>query len=259
MSISAAEKWRKDLDSWSIPQEILDQAEEAPWTHAPALFALPERIADTPSHQKAREALSETGSVLDIGCGGGVATFAIAKSGNYVIGVDHQAEMLEMYMQNAKSRSIESEVHDGFWPAISDQVPVADVVTVHHVVYNVGDIEPFLKAVDIHARKRVVIELPLVHPMTSASAGWKHFWNLIRPTSPNADDLLSVLSEMGIKAQLEEFSADFPLEQSPQDIAERTRVRLCLPPSRLDAVKSCLIDHPFATKRDLAVIWWDKV
>lgn len=259
MSISAAEKWRRDLDSWSIPQEILDQAEEAPWTHAPALFALPDQIADTPSHQKAREALSATGSVLDIGCGGGVATFAIAKSGNHVIGVDHQAEMLEMYTQNAKSRSIESEVHDGFWPAISDQVPVADVVTVHHVVYNVGDIEPFLKAVDSHAHQRVVIELPLVHPMTSASAGWKHFWNLIRPTSPNADDLVSVLNEMGIKAQLEKFSADFPLEQSPEDIAERTRVRLCLPPSRLDEVKSFLIDHPFATKRDLAVIWWDKV
>ena len=259
MSISAAEKWRRDLDSWSIPQEILDQAEEAPWTHAPALFALPDQIADTPSHQKAREALSATGSVLDIGCGGGVATFAIAKSGNHVIGVDHQAEMLEMYTQNAKSRGIESEVHDGFWPAISDQVPVADVVTVHHVVYNVGDIEPFLKAVDKHARLRVVIELPLVHPMTSASAGWKHFWNLIRPTSPNADDLVTVLNEMGIKAQLEKFSADFPLEQSPEDIAERTRVRLCLPPSRLDEVKSFLIDHPFATKRDLAVIWWDKV
>jgi len=259
MSISAAEKWRRDLDSWSIPQEILDQAEEAPWTHAPALFALPDQIADTPSHQKAREALSATGSVLDIGCGGGVATFAIAKSGNHVIGVDHQAEMLEMYMQNAKARSIESEVHDGFWPAISGQVPVADVVTVHHVVYNVGDIEPFLKAVDNHARQRVVIELPLVHPMTSASAGWKHFWNLIRPTSPNADDLVSVLNEMGIKAHLEKFSADFPLEQSPEDIAERTRVRLCLPPSRLDEVKSFLIDHPFATKRDLAVIWWDKV
>jgi len=259
MSISAAEKWRRDLDSWSIPQEILDQAEEAPWTHAPALFALPDQIADTPSHQKAREALSATGSVLDIGCGGGVATFAIAKSGNHVIGVDHQAEMLEMYMQNAKARSIESEVHDGFWPAISGQVPVADVVTVHHVVYNVGDIEPFLKAVANHARQRVVIELPLVHPMTSASAGWKHFWNLIRPTSPNADDLVTVLNEMGIKAQLEKFSADFPLEQSPEDIAERTRVRLCLPPSRLGEVKSFLIDHPFATKRDLAVIWWDKV
>jgi len=203
MSNAAAEKWRKDLDSWTIPKEILDQAEEAPWTHAPALFALPDQIADTPSHKKARDALSENGSVLDIGCGGGVATFAIAKSSNRVIGVDHQVEMLEMYMQNAKSRSIKFEVHDGFWPAVADQVPIADVVTVHHVVYNVGEIEPFLKELDSHARKRVVIELPLVHPMTSASDGWKHFWNLIRPTSPNADDLLSVLNEMGIKANLE--------------------------------------------------------
>ena len=259
MTNVAAQKWRKDLASWTIPQEILDQAGEAPWTHAPALFALPDHITDTTSHQKAREALSEIGSVLDIGCGGGVATFAIAKCGNHVIGVDHQAEMLEMYMQNAKSRSIDSEVHEGFWPAIAGQVPIADVVTVHHVVYNVGEIEPFLKAVDSHARKRVVIELPLLHPMTSASAGWEHFWNLIRPTSPNADDLLEVLHEMGINARMEKFSADFPLEQSAEDIAERTRVRLCLPPSRLGEVKEFLKDHPFTTKRDLAVIWWDKV
>ena len=259
MSVQAAEKWKLDLASWAIPQEILDQAEEAPWTHAPALFALPDEIADTPSHRIAREVLTTNGSVLDIGCGGGVATFAIAKSGNYVIGVDHQAEMLEMYMQNAKSRAIDSEIHEGFWPANAAQVPIADVVTVHHVAYNVGDIEPFLRELDNHANKRVVIELPLVHPMTSASAGWEHFWNLIRPTSPNAGDLLGVLREMGISAQMEKFSADFPLEQSSEDIAERTRVRLCLPPSRLNEVKEFLKDHPFATKRDLAVIWWDKV
>lgn len=259
MAISASEKWRADLQSWDIPKEILDQAEEAPWTHAPALFALPDKIADTPSHRIAKEALKEDGSVLDIGCGGGVATFAIAKSGNHVIGVDHQTEMLEMYMQNAKSRNINAEVHDGFWPAISDQVPIADVVTVHHVVYNVGEIEPFLRALNSHAVKRVVIELPLVHPMTSASSGWKHFWNLVRPTSPNADDLLSVLNEMGINAHLEKFSADFPLEQSPEDIADRTRVRLCLPQSRLEEVKEFLEENPFSTKRELAVVWWDKV
>jgi len=256
---AAAEKWKRNLDSWAIPQEILEQAEVAPWVHPPALFALPEIISETPSHMKAREALPEGGSILDIGCGGGVATFAIAKRGNHVIGVDHQAEMLDMYSKNAKARDIESEVHEGFWPAIADQVPVADVVTVHHVVYNVGDIEPFLREADKHARKRVVLELPLAHPMTSASPGWKHFWNLVRPTSPTADDLLLVLNEMGINAHIEKFSADFPLEQSAEDIAERTRVRLCLPPARIDEVRTFLIDHPFATKRDLAVIWWDKV
>ncbi len=259
VSNSAAAKWRSDLASWAIPQEILDQAEVAPWVHPPALFALPKTISDTPSHMKAREALPENGSILDIGCGGGVATFAIARSGNHVIGVDHQAEMLEMYSQNAIDRNIDSEVHEGFWPAIADQVPPAEVVTVHHVAYNVGDIEPFLKALDTHASKRVVIELPLVHPMTSASAGWEHFWKLVRPTSPNAEDLLLVLNEMGINAQIEKFSADFPLDQSAEEIAERTRVRLCLPTSRLEEVRSFLIDHPFANKRDLAVIWWDKV
>jgi hypothetical protein len=114
--------------------------------------------------------------------------------------------MLDMFEKNAADRNVTSEVFEGFWPAIADQVPVADVVTVHHVIYNVGDIAPFIKALNEHARKRVVIELPVVHPMSSWSPGWKHFWNIDRPTSPTAGDFMSVLSEIGINASSEDFT-----------------------------------------------------
>jgi SAM-dependent methyltransferase len=259
VTISAVEKWRNDLASWAIPQEILDQAEIAPWIHPPALFQIPEKIWDSPSHQRAREAMPEGGTVLDIGCGGGIASFAITPPAAHAIGVDHQREMLNMYEKNASDRNVKSEVFEGFWPSIADQVPAADVVAVHHVVYNVGDIEPFIKELNKHARRRVVIELPAVHPMSSWSPGWKHFWNIVRPVSPTADDFMSVLSELGIDAHKEDFTGEILLDKQLEEAADYTRIRLCLPKERLDEVREFLEKNPSPTSRSLSVVWWDKV
>ena len=256
---SAVDKWKSDLASWAVPQEILDQAEVPPWFHPAALFALPDEIWDSPSHQHAREAMPAGGSVLDIGCGGGIAAFAIAPPAKHLIGVDHQSEMLEMFEANARERDLTSDVFEGFWPAVADLVPMADVVTCHHVVYNVGDIKPFIEALDSHARKRVVIELPLVHPMTPRSAGWKHFWNLDRPTSPTVEDFMNVLVELGISANIEKFTGKILLDEGEDDRVEYTRMRLCLPKSRINEVVEFLKTDPRPTSRELAVVWWDKV
>lgn len=256
---SAVDKWRSDLESWAIPQEILAQAEVPPWFHPAALFALPEKIWDSPSHQRAREAMPMGGTVLDIGCGGGIAAFAIAPPAAHVIGVDHQSEMLAMFAANAAERGLQCDVIEGFWPAVADKVPVADVVTAHHVVYNVGDIKPFIEALNSHATKRVVIELPLVHPMTPRSNGWKYFWNLDRPTSPTADDFFKLLEEMGIQAKIEKFEGRILLDEGEDDRVEYTRMRLCLPKSRRDEIVEFLKTDPSPTSRQLAVIWWDIV
>jgi SAM-dependent methyltransferase len=259
MAMSAVQKWKEDLASWAVPQEIVDQAEVAPWFHPTTLFALPEVIWNSPSHDKAREAMPENGTVLDIGCGGGIAAFAIAPPAKKLIGVDHQPEMLEMFAKNAKDRNLESEVIEGFWPAVADKTPMADVVTCHHVVFNVGEIKPFVEALDSHARKRVVMELPMVHPMTSRSSGWKHFWNLDRPTSPTADDFMEVLKEIGINANIEKFTGKILLDEGEDDRVEYTRMRLCLPKSRIAEVREFLENNPGPTERELAVVWWDKV
>ena len=256
---SAVEKWKSDLDSWAIPKEILDQAEVPPWFHPAALFALPDEIHDSPSHQKAREAMPNDGTVLDIGCGGGIAAFAIAPPAKHLIGVDHQSEMLEMFSANAQKRGLSSETFEGFWPAVAEKVPVADVVTCHHVVFNVGDIKEFIEALDSHARKRVVIELPLAHPTSPRNAGWKHFWNLDRPTSPTADDFMKVLEEVGIPARIEKFLGKVTVEESDEDRIEYTRMRLCLPKSRTNEVIEFLKSESNSGTREVAVVWWDKV
>lgn len=257
METAAGKYWRESLASWAIPQDILDQAPENPWIHPPSMFTLPEIIEDSISHQRAREVLREADSILDIGCGGGIAAFAVVPPATHVIGVDHQEEMLEMFAANAAERGITSEIFDGFWPDVADAVPVADVVTTHHVVYNVAPIEDFLLAMNSHARKRAVIEMPYRHPLTTAAPMWKHFWNLERPTNPTPEDLISVLESLGIKANLEHWEGSMRIEPDLESQARFSRIRLCLPESRESEVFEFLKDQPKVAIRKLATIWWD--
>ena len=193
-----------------------------------------------------------------MGCGGGVAAFALADKAKHVIGVDHQAEMLTMFSENASDRGLTSEVYDGFWPAVSANVPIADVVTCHNVVYNVQEIVPFLKALDEHARKRVVIEMPIHHPLANMDKLWKHFWKLDRPKDPSPADLIEVLKEIGINAQVKYWPGTVRQESNIDQAAEFMRLRLCLPKAREAEVKEFLAKQPRTDERDLATIWWDK-
>jgi SAM-dependent methyltransferase len=254
---TASEKWKLDLASWAIPQEIIDQAIEKPWIHPPALFEIPDVIHDSLSHQRAREVMPLDGTVLDIGCGGGVATYAITPPASHVIGVDEQEAMLELYSKNALKFGVTSETVLGQWPEVADKTPIADVVTVHHVVFNVGNIAPFLLALNSHARKRVVIEAPVVHPMSNMSDGWKHFWNVTRPTVPVAGDLIAVLEELGIKANIEYFESEILLDKKVDGGNGFIRRRLCLPESRQNEVDAFIAENPMPERRKLAVIWWD--
>ena len=256
--MSAANDWKQALETWSLPQSIIDQAEESPWIHPPALFELPTEIKMNPSHEIAAEALPDRGSILDVGCGGGIATFAHTGRVGRAIGVDHQSEMLAMYARNAEERGIDHEEYEGFWPEIAREVPIADVVTVHHVVYNVQDIEPFIKELNSHAKERVVIEMPRQHPLSNMSDLWKHFWNLDRPSQPTHLLFMKVLEELGIKASMKEWQSEMFRSLDPEQEAHFTRIRLALPSSRIGEVQEFLMKNPRSTTRALATIWWDK-
>ena len=221
------------------------------------MFGVPESITESPSHTVAREPLVPGDSVLDIGCGGGIAAFAIANSAHRVVGIDHQSEMLAMFSAEADRRSIQSKTHQGFWPAIANSVEIADVVTCHHVVYNVQDIAPFIQALTSHARKRVVIEMPQRHPLTNLSDLWLEFWNLERPSQPTPAMLMDVLSEMGINSRRQDFDGVMRDEMTFDERVSLNRIRLCLTPDRDAEIADAMRRLPQPAMRKLTTIWWD--
>ena len=255
--ITAAQAWATSLEHWAIPETILAQASESPWIHPPALFDVPREIEMTPSHERAREALELSSRVLDVGCGGGIAALALCPPATSVMGVDHQPEMLEMFRANATSRGVAVQTQLGDWPAVAPLVARADVVTAHHVAYNVSDIIPFLRALGEHARHRVVLELPQQHPLAGLSDAWRHFWQLERPTAPTPHDLMAVLAEMGINASMELWSGPVRAPHDDEKSAHFDRIRLCLAPQREREVLEFLRQNPAPVKRELATIWWD--
>lgn len=254
---SAAENWCRSLAAWAIPDEILDGAEESPWIHPVELFLVPDVIESSPSHEMAREALRQGGSVLDVGCGAGVAAFALTPPAESVIGVDQQPRMLAEFRANAEKRGIACATYEGTWPEAAERTPCADVVTAHHVVYNVGAIVPFLQSLDDHARTRVVLEMPDHHPLSPMSAAWRHFWQLERPQGPTSSDLADVLREMGIGAHRQTWSGALRTAPNLDRTAHFMRIRLCLPQSREDEVREYLAAHPSSPERALSTIWWD--
>lgn len=265
MSTEPNARWSTDLPKWGIPDEILQQAPQSPWIHPVASFRPEGNLyADTPSRLRALEALeravdiggSSPLSVLDVGCGGGRAAFGLTPPATRVIGVDHQQAMLDVFSEEAATRGLSCETVLGDWPDVADRTPSATVVTCHHVLFNVRDLEPFLRALHSHASERVVVEIPQQHPLAVLSPLWKHFWGLERPTSPTCDDALEVVRSLGLDARLARFDVHHePKPITDQDV-EFTRIRLCLPASRDAEVREYLEAHP-TSGRALATIWWD--
>ncbi len=254
------ERWRADLASWAIPDRILSQASEPPWSHPVAMFTVEDDIPDSISHRAAREAVPAGGSVLDIGCGGGRASMALVPPVGSVVGVDHQQGMLDAFAEAAVRRGVRSQGFLGEWPDVADDVPECDVVVCHHVAYNVPEIGPFLAALDAHARRRVVIELPMHHPMSNLNVLWKRFWDLDRPTQPTAHDLAAIAAAMGLAPHLEVWRDETWGRRVALPDAERvrfTRIRLCLSEDRDAQIAAALVEQSDAQPREVATLWWD--
>ena len=262
--------WRADLASWTIPDHILAAAPESPWVLPGQVFA---RRADRlsagpsgPSFERAWTALDPPGSVLDVGSGPGAACLPLLPRTTALTAVDCDERMLALLAERTSARGVLATCVPGQWPQVAPQVAAADVVTCHHVLYNVPDLGPFLTALTDHARRQVVVEIADLHPLTSLNDLWLRFHGLKRPDRPTADDVLAILRAMGVPAGHERWSrpqgADYA---SFAELTDVTRRRLCLPPQRSADVADALIDAGVdpdnpqdlgSSGRDVMTIWW---
>lgn len=255
-----AEQWAAELRAWALPRHILEAAPQEPWVFPPDMFTAPPPGSGPRSRSTAiaAAALEQGGTVLDVGCGGGAAAFALVPPATTVIGTDRQPDMLARFAETAASRGVPVTVIVGPWPEVADDVPSADVVVSHNVLYNVPDLVPFAEAMDAHARRRVVVELTDRHPQVSRAPLWKHFWGLDRPAGPSAALAAEVLRDAGFPIRMERSSptrrdADRAAAVEPAFWCRQ----LCLPSDRVDEVAALVAGLPFP--QDRVTLWWDAV
>lgn len=254
----AAGQWAEELAAWAVPPEILDAAPRRSFVFSPEMFAAPARTGAplSRSSQVAAEALGDGGSLLDVGCGGGAAAFAVTPPATEVVGTDRQPDMLRLFEQTAAERGIPASTVLGSWPEVANQVPRVDVVVCHNVLYNAPDLVDFAAALHDHATSRVVLELTEQHPQVSRAPLWKHFWDLDRPSGPTATLAAEALQAAGFPVRMEHSMP------TSRDDARASKVeasfwcrQLCLPPEREDEVAALLADLPFSAQR--VTLWWD--
>ncbi len=257
-NISAAIRWADALASWAIPDRILANAPASPWVHPPKMFkSSDDDPADTPSMVAAASMLGPDASVLDVGCGGGRSSLPLGSRLRRVIGVDESPEMLEQFAASAMERQIAVETVRGRWPDVADQCQRVDVAVCHHVVYNVGDIAPFVRALSSTAHRGVVVELTNVHPQTPFNELWKRFWNLDRPVEPTAELFVEVVRELGHEPQV--VSTHRPARPGRLDGSEMVafvRQRLCMNAERDAEIREYLDARPLLSSDTTVTVSW---
>jgi SAM-dependent methyltransferase len=256
----AEERWARALQSWAIPQHILERAPESPWGFPPALFEAHAATdsADTPSRRRALEVLPERGSVIDVGVGGGAASLALVPRVGKITGVDQSEDMLRSFADAATRAGVAHREVKGTWPQIAPEAGVADVVVCHHVFYNAPELGSFASGLTSAADRRVVVELTAVHPASMLNHLWRHFHDLERPEGPTYEDALAVLSELGLEAGLERWSRPPRHAGVPRsEIVAFARRRLCLSADRDPEIDGLLGDAPVLSPSEVVTLWWE--
>lgn len=273
--MSALQAWRERLEAWAIPPQILDAAPESPYGFPTALFrargshAVADREA-TPTTSRALEALPPLGSVLDVGCGGGATSLPLAGRAGVIVGVDVQQDMLDGFGSNARATGVQAGTVLGRWPDVAENIDPVEVAVVGHVLYNVADLEPFVRALVTVTGRRVVFELTERHPLHWMNDLWSRFHGLARPDGPSSDDAAAAIAELGVEPKIEYRSSP----PGPggfdrrEDALALVRRRLCLDPSRDEDIERALGDRlqerdggwnvgPTGL-RSIATIWFDQ-
>ncbi len=275
----AFERWRRQLAARQIPERIIHAAPESPYGFPPEVFrrraeAIAASGEATPTLVHAREALEPGGSVLDVGVGGGATSLPLATGAGAVagsiVGVDTQPDMLDAFEATARATGVDARTVLGSWPDVEAEAPETDVVVCGHVLYNVQTVEPFVRALDDHARRRVVVELTREHPIAWMNDLWRRFHALEWPDGPTADDAQEGLGEAGFDVRREDrlTSGDrgggFTRRE---DAVALVRRRLCLTADRDDEVADALGDlltlkdglwSSGPERRVVVTLWWDR-
>ncbi|MQA95779.1 MAG: methyltransferase domain-containing protein [Streptosporangiales bacterium] len=196
------------------------------------------------SYAAALAALPERGHVLDVGCGSGGASLPLAGRAARITGVDPEERLLAALAESCRALGVAVDTVTGRWPEAAAEVPAADVVVCHHVLYGAADAGPFARALADRAREGVVIEIPSVHPLAALDPLHERFHGVRRPPPRTAEAIVGQITAAGLDPEVTEWTDTLGHSSATtlDALAAGITKRLGLPEDRLPEVTEALLD-----------------
>jgi len=269
--VSAAARWRAYLEGWALPADLLAAVPDSPYAWPADLYRRRQRAdAGSPPTATTRTViglLPPGGSLLDIGAGTGRVSLPIAARGYSLTAVERNSGMAAELRAEAEAAELEVRVIEGSWPEAASEAGRHDVVVCSHVVYDVADLAPFLRALHEAARVAVVLEAGQRHPWANLIPHYRALHGLERPDGPSGDLLVEVVEEIvGARPHVERWisAARLPFADL-QGMVEFYRRRLLLPVERARELADLLAPDIRETDGWLSLggettvltVWWE--
>ena len=154
-------------------------------------------------------------TLLDVGAGGGRLALPLALTCSSVAAVEPSPSMCAVFRETAAEFDIRNtSVIESDW--LSAAVEPADVVLCCNVLYVISDIGAFVRNLDSHARRLVLVLLMRTPPRWQVHHVWEAVHGEPRLPMPTVPQLLPVLDEWGIQPEITELP-----EQPPHEFTSR--------------------------------------
>jgi SAM-dependent methyltransferase len=273
---SAIQRWNEILDARAQQMDEayaqLNRTSADFWERRASGFhrSTKDTVANDPLYIRLCDKISSHSSILDVGAGTGRFTLSLAPLVDRVIAVEPSAAMLNFLRRDAAAKGLTNiSFIETTWQEASDSLQ-ADIVICSHVVYPIRDIEPFLLKLQSASLGTCFIYARATHMDALTADIWRHFHHDDRCLPPGYIQVLDVLYEMGIYANVDVVNVSPSLRFPSLDVAvremteqlilpgdEKTRIELqALLKEWLVEVDGVLV--PPLKKMVNAIIWWEK-
>jgi SAM-dependent methyltransferase len=211
---------------------------------APRFRADPRREWD-PFLERLASFLRPDDVFVDVGGGAGRNSLPMASRCREVINVEPSPGMLAEFRASAEEAGITNAraIESGWMEA--DDIE-GDVLLAAHVAYFVAQIQPFIEKLERSARRRIIIDELTVPPPNQSAGFFRLVYGEDELFVPGPDELLPVVEEMGIDAEVIEIGSAWARRPLPKTREEAINNELGLGwvrPDDIDRARGLFIDH----------------
>ena len=231
--MSATRRWTNMIREEHAQSESIRRDEPRPddsWANFAQQFRADPRRTDDPLVDHLRRQVTPEQVLLDVGAGGGRMALPLALSAKKVIAIEPSPSMCRVLREVAAEFDVENVtvIESGWLDARVPQPPRADIALCCHVLYTIQDIEPFVRKLEEHAG-RVLVVMYQAPPQSQIYPLWELVHGEPRLALPSLPEFLEVLGQLGIGPEIEvvhtERNRGFDsLETAKEQLARRLYV-----------------------------------